>query len=243
MKKHAWWLALALTAVLAAAFLIPGRSNQAAATLYVRMEGKTLTLQENPTKTPSPTISIEAPIAPRPAPASPLKKSHKKKLSPRFAAPAIPTMPAAGVSVTPPAASATPPAVPAAASPASSYTLEAIVEKYESDPSIYSLDRTIKADDMTLTLLGLERRTEFFVLKLAVTNDSGSDFYVKDFVVQASGKTMVSKFFFRILVESQRNREGYVIFEKPRPGAAVQIQLKEETGKGRTLKAQIPYPF
>jgi hypothetical protein len=138
---------------------------------------------------------------------------------------------------------APPPPAPVAPTTPAVATLASISEAYEGDPSVYSLDRAAKVGGITLRLLGVQRLAAAFVLKVEVTNDSDSDFYVKDFAVQVAAKTAVSKAYFRILVESQRTREGFVVFHKPQPGAAVKIQVNEEGGRGRAVAAQVPYPF
>ncbi len=234
---------MSLTTILCVGFCIPAGSGKGAATVYVAMEGKTLTLQDaasKPVEITPPTIimpvkppPVATPLPPRP------KKLRGKKSGQRpyqkvaiASAPVISTQPVVTRVAIPP-----PPA------PAPEYTLDSVAERYEGDPSTYSLDRSAKGGGVTLRLLGLERLAGAYVLKLSVSNESDSDLYVKDFIAQAGTTSLVSRFFFRILVESQRTREGYVMFEKPQSGAAVQIKLKEEGGKGRVFVAQIPYSF
>lgn len=244
MRQHVWLLALGITLGLAAVTWLTAGSDRAAAMPYASMEGKTLVLQDMPPKPAETAPPVQAPL-PKPAltpipnhkdeqRAARMKMRRKKNRAPRV--PAV--EPAA------PAVSTQAAAVPAAAAaPAPAYTLDSIAERYENDPSDFSMDRATKAGDVTFRLLGLERLAEGYVLKVQVANDSASDFYVKGFVLQVGAKTLISRFFFRILVESQRAREGYVVFEKPQSGAAVKIKIEEEGGKGRALAAQIPYPF
>ncbi len=235
MKQHAWLLALGFTLVLAALFFLPTDSDRATATPYAPMEGKMLAQLAEPAKPPEPAAPVTTPTPPAAAPrAKPTKRSRRMKAAtpPKSKEPALIVAVSTQTSAVP---------TPAAAPP--TYTYESIADKYENDPSNFSLDRVAKTGDVTLRLLGLERLAEAFVLKVAVANDSSSDFYVKGFVVQAGAKTLISRFYFRILIESQRAREGYIVFEKPQTGAAVKIKIEEEGGKGRSLSSQVPYPF
>ena len=134
-------------------------------------------------------------------------------------------------------------APPGTLSPAQQYTMQDLIDSFESDPSRYPLDRTVRSDGIALTLEGVQRRGRLFVLKVAVANGGETDFFVKDFTVRAGAAALGSRSLFRVVVESQRNQEGYVVFEKPLPGAAVQIKLKEDGGKGRVLESTIPYRF
>ena len=193
-----------------------------------------------PVKQPEPAAPVATP-APTPPAAVPPPKPTKRSRRMKATTPAKSKEPALIVAVSTQTSAVPAPAAAAAAPP--TYTYESIADKFENDPSNFSLDRVAKAGDVTLRLLGLERLAEAFVLKVAVANDSSSDFYVKGFVVQAGAKTLISRFYFRILVESQRAREGYIVFEKPQTGAAVKIKIEEEGGKGRSLSSQVPYPF
>ncbi|MDE2425917.1 MAG: hypothetical protein KGO96_08440 [Elusimicrobia bacterium] len=132
---------------------------------------------------------------------------------------------------------------PGTLDPVQEYTMQDLIDGFESDPSRYPLDRTVRSDGISLTLEGLQRREKLFVLKVAVANGTDDDFFVKDFTVRAGATVLGSRSLFRILVESQRVREGYVVFEKPPSGAAVQIKLKEDGGKGRVIATGVPYRF
>ena len=122
-------------------------------------------------------------------------------------------------------------------------SLQEVMDRFEADPSKYPLDRTVVVDGITLSLRGLQRRDASFVLKVALANATGSDFYIKDFTLQAGSTVIGSRSLFRILVEPHREREGYVIFEKPQAGAQVNVYLKEDGGKARALAALLPYRF
>ena len=127
--------------------------------------------------------------------------------------------------------------------PLQRYTMQDLVDGFESDPSKYPLDRTLRSDGIALTLEGLQRRDKLCVLKVAVANATDADFFVKEFAVRAGATILGSRSLFRILVEPHRSREGYVVFERPPSGAAVQIKLKEDGGKGRSVDAAVPYRF
>lgn len=132
---------------------------------------------------------------------------------------------------------------PGTLDPLQQYTMQDLIDGFESDPSRYPLDRTVKSDGMALTLEGLQRREKVFVLKVAVANSTEGDFYIKEFAVRAGATILGSRSLFRILVEPRRVREGYVVFEKPLPGAAVKIKLEEDGGKGRAVETAVPYRF
>ena len=132
---------------------------------------------------------------------------------------------------------------PGTLDPVQQYGMQDLIDGFEADPSRYPLDRTVRSDGISLTLEGLQRRENIFVLKVAVANGTGSDFFIKDFTVRAGARVLGSRSLFRILVESQRVREGYVVFEKPLSGAVVQIKLKEDGGKGHSVEMGVPYRF
>ncbi|MDE2141456.1 MAG: hypothetical protein KGJ84_03455 [Elusimicrobia bacterium] len=134
-------------------------------------------------------------------------------------------------------------ATAAAETPVPQASLQDLVERFENDPSRYPLDRSLKKDGITLTLEGIARLDRSYVLKVSVTNETGTDFFIKDFAVQAGSVLLASRSDFRILVEPQRQRSGYVVFDKPKPGMAVHIKLKEDGGKNRIVETLVPYPF
>lgn len=239
MKQNAALVALGATIALVAVFCMGGGTGPAT-TSYSPMAGKTIASNAPPE--PPPQATPVAPPAPKPVVVEKRRRAPAKKRRPQ-AAPR-------------PAAVAPPPSAPAVSTQAAtsvaapppprerpSLTYDAVADKYENDPSVYSMDRSVRVGDLTLHLEGLECLAEAFVLKVEVQNDSSADFYVKTFVVQVGGKALISRYFFRILVETQRAREGYVVFEKPQAGAAVKIKIEEEGGKGRAVSAAIPYPF
>jgi len=132
--------------------------------------------------------------------------------------------------------------LPAAAADVPQYALENVADRYEADESKFPLDRTATSAGVTLSLIGLERVEKAFVLKVAVANTSAEDFFVKGFAVTA-GQELGIHSIFRLMVESGRTRDGYVMFSKPQTGAVVHIKLQEDGGKGRALDMAVPYRF
>ena len=123
------------------------------------------------------------------------------------------------------------------------YALEDIMEAFEKDPSKYPLKEAKTVEGITFRLSGLERKDKMFVLKAAIDNETGSDFFVKDFKIRSSGRILASQSLFRIIVESHSLREGYVLFENPEAGARVDIELREDGGNGRSINLPIVYQF
>lgn len=238
MRQPAALLALGATLALVVVFCMGGGTSPVT-TSYSPMEGKTIASNVPPAPPPPP-ASPTPPPPPAPKPVVTKRRSSPAKRRQARAQPLPappPSVPAVSTQAVAPAAAP----LPAPEKP--SLTYDAIADKYENDPSVYSMDRAVRVGDLTLRLKGLECLAEAFVLKVEVGNDSNADFYVKTFVVQSGAKSLVSRYFFRILVESQRAREGYVVFQKPQNGAAVKIKIEEEGGKGRAVSAAIPYPF
>lgn len=234
--KHLPLCLLGITVAAAVWSALPVRPSAAAPAAVPSLAGRILTVsQDEPPKQAAP-VSLAAVISRAVLPPRPQKRRRSANRQAKLAA--KPAVAAASVAAAPPAAPATAaPAVPTAD------TLDIVAEKFESDPAVFSMDRSVKAGGMTLHLLGLERLPAAYVLKVEAVNDSDADFYVKDLSLAASGKPLLSRSYFRILVESQRARQGYVVFQKPQTGAAVEIKLKEDGGKGRSLSVQVPYPF
>ncbi|MDE2141197.1 MAG: hypothetical protein KGJ84_02130 [Elusimicrobia bacterium] len=132
---------------------------------------------------------------------------------------------------------------PGTLDPVQQYSAQDLIDAYESDPALYPLEKTARVDGISLTLEGLERREGISVLKVGVANATDADFFIKDFTVRGGATVLGSRSLFRILVEPGRVREGYVVFQKPQTGAAVQLALKEDGGKGRVIKTSVPYRF
>jgi hypothetical protein len=200
------------------------------------MAGRTLSLEDD-----KPMIPI--PDKPElPAPAREVKRTDLATAGRRRAA-RKPRRLALPSPVSTSNAAVQPTTAPATADFIHDYTLQEIADTYEADPSKYPLNRTAQAGGISLHLDGLERRDELFVLKVTVANAGDTDFYVKALTAQAGDSPLGSRAIFQILVEAQRSREGYLLFRSPPPGAAVQITLKEDGGKGRAVLAPVPYRF
>ena len=130
----------------------------------------------------------------------------------------------------------------AAASPAPE-TADSVGEIYENDPAKYSLDAGASQGSISLRLRGLSRSGGRYILKVAVTNRGGDDFFLREFVLRDGRDIIGSKSLVRLFVEPGRTREGFVVFEKPRTGAAVHVELKEDRENGRGVELPVPYPF
>lgn len=124
-----------------------------------------------------------------------------------------------------------------------SETADVVSERYENDSAKYSLDTTAAQGSVALRLQGLSRDGGRYLLKVAVTNRGGDDFFVREFTLRDGHEIIGSKSFIRLFVEPGRTREGFVVFEKPRTGAAVYVALKEDREKGRVIELPVPYPF
>jgi hypothetical protein len=116
-------------------------------------------------------------------------------------------------------------------------------EIYENDPAKYSLDASAAQGTIVLRLRGLSRSGGRYILKVSVTNRGGDDFFVREFSLRDGQEVIGSKSLVRLFVEPGRTREGFVVFEKPRTGAAVHVALKEDKEKGRVVELAVPYPF
>jgi hypothetical protein len=228
----------------------------------VSLEGKSWVLHESAPPQPEPprqpaTPPKEAGAEPKETPRAPHRRGARKaaadrarkRVEPPAAKPPLPETTAAAQAVSLPDGkqnSAVAVAVvvpPATLDPLQQYAMQELIDGFESDPSKYPLERTVRTDGVALTLEGLQRREKLVVLKVAISNGNDADFFIKDFTVRAGATILGSRSLFRILVEPQRVREGYVVFEKPPSGAAVQIKLKEDGGKGRSLESGVPYRF
>lgn len=243
-------LALSTTALLAAIFALPIGSEARRRATAESLAGRTLAFTPPPPAPAAATahaVEAPAPKTPPPAEIRPLKTNggyaasgrHRRNRPPVVHAPA-PT-PAVSVAASSSTAAAQP--APAADAAPARPNLQELLDRFEADPSRYPLDRQVRKDGVTLALEGLARIDRFYVLKVTVTNETDADFFAKDFTIRAGSLQVSSRSVFRILVEPQRARTGYVVFEKPQPGAAVHVALKEDGGKGRTIDSAVPYPF
>jgi hypothetical protein len=258
-------MAVGITAVLGVFFWLSIGPERIALTPHLNLEGKTWTMREEKPQAPTASTTAET-LAPTPAARKdaepdrdPSKKTPKATKHRRTrhgdkaaAQPKMEDKTAVKVSskavVVPEQVPNSPASVQTTVLPGTlntdqEYSLQDVMDRFETDPSKYPLDRTVTSDGIAFSVRGLERREKFFVLKVAVANQTGSDFFIKDFTPQAGSKIFGSRSLFRILVEPQREREGYVIFDKPQAGAAVYINLKEDGGKGRVIKLPVPYSF
>lgn len=132
------------------------------------------------------------------------------------------------------------PAGPASPAPE---TADSVGDLYENDPAKYSMDASVAQGSIVLRLRGLSKSGSRYVLKVAVTNRGGDDFFVREFALRDGQEVIGSKSLVRLFVEPGRTREGFVVFEKPRTGAAVHVALKEDKEKGRVVELAVPYPF
>ena len=245
------FLLTSVTLALGTAFWFRIGPEQSDLTTYTKMNGKTLTIQKDKNKDDAAaqrasTIIPEANTSKdvlthqsRPTGQSKIRSSKKKKAGRAMKRNGSAVSVAPEISTT-----ATVNNDPSSSSDAlSKYQLQVIEDRFENDASKYPMDKNAEADGIALNLLGLERLDQMFVLKVSVSNETESDFYVKDFLVQAGSSALGSRSDFRLLVEPKRTREGYVIFAKPKLGAKVRIKLKEDGGKGRAIDLPVPYLF
>lgn len=166
----------------------------------------------------------------------PVSRGHGKARKTATSAPPV-SVEASSATTTPAMTAALP--VPARAVE----TAYSVSDRFENDLSKYSLDRSAAQGPITFRLLGLSRNSGRYVLKVAVTNRSDDDFFVRDFVLRDGRDILAAKSYFRLFVEPGRTREGFVVFDRPRNGADVHIALKEDREKGRVVEMPVPYPF
>ena len=256
MREKIFLLAPVSTIVFAVVFLTP--NSPGTRTTYQSVSGKTWSMRQPEAGLAPAVASVAvstAALAAMPTPVAASAPRHAKARSRRLRHAALPSKEAAvqrspaethptpaptPSTGTAPSAPATPRAT-AAATP--DYALEDIADRFENDESKFPLDRSTEAGGVTLHLVGLEKLPAMYVLKIAVVNSAEADFFIKGFTITTGSQILSSRPIFRILVEPQRTREGYVMFERPQAGAKVKINLKEDGGKGRSLETAIPYPF
>jgi len=135
------------------------------------------------------------------------------------------------------------PRVPASAATPAPETSDSVGDSYENDPAKYSMGASAAQGSIGLRLQGLSRTGGRFILKVAVTNRGGTDFFVRELALRDGQEVIGSKFHIRLFVEPGRTREGFVVFEKPRTGAVVHVALKEDREKGRVVELPVAYPF
>lgn len=180
---------------------------------------------------------VERLTAPRSAaPPAPARKPARPAKPAKLVAPATPAAPAPE----PPAAA---PEAPAPAAEERPVTLDAARDWFAGDAARYALDQSASAGGVTLALKGLSRWNDRGILKVSVDNGLREDLFLKEAAVYAGAEPLPSRSFLRLFVEPGRVREGYVVFDWPRPGSAVKIVLKEDRENGRALQAPVRYPF
>lgn len=181
---------------------------------------------------------VERLTAPRPATAAPApaRKPARPPKPAKLVAPATPAAPAPE----PPAAA---PEAPVLGSEERPVTLDAVRDWFAGDAARYALDQSAAADGVTLALKGVSRWNNRGILKVSVDNGLREDLFLKEAAVYAGAEPLPSRSFLRLFVEPGRVREGYVVFDWPRPGSAVKIVLKEDRENGRALQAPVRYPF
>jgi hypothetical protein len=259
MRDKIFLLIPVTTVVLAVAFLTP--NSPGTRTVYQSVNGKTWSMRQPDPVTTTPTaavvtVSTAAPAAapalavkPEPQPVKARAKRARHAAAPRALTARIVSAPQTNRELQPALSSGTAASVTTSASSQAysgappEYALEDIADRFESDESKFPLDRSTEAGGVALHLIGLEKLPAMFVLKVAVVNSGDADFFVKEFAVKVGNQILSSRSDFRVLVEPQRTREGYVLFERPPSGSNVRINLKEDGGKGRALETAIPYPF
>ena len=134
---------------------------------------------------------------------------------------------------------------PEASAPAVSrpVTFDSVAEDYDNDPSKYPMERNVVQGSITLNLCGLSRSKSLTILKVAVTNQGGDDFFIKELTVRDGQRLLTSTFYVRLFVEPGRTREAYITFDRPHAGADVHVALKEDRENGRAVELAVPYPF
>jgi hypothetical protein len=122
-------------------------------------------------------------------------------------------------------------------------TFDSVAEDYDNDPSKYPMERNVVQGPITLSLCGLSRSKSPIILKVAVTNQGGEDFFIKELTVRDGPHFLASKFYVRLFVEPGRTREAYITFDRPHAGADVHVALKEDRENGRVVELAVPYSF
>lgn len=131
---------------------------------------------------------------------------------------------------------------PQAAAIPEDYTPDLIRDSFDGELSKFPLDAKTSNGRVVLRLEGLCRWQGHFILKVAVDNQTGADFFVKELSAYDGSAYIALKSYFRLLVEPGRTREGHVLFDAP-AGAKVKITLKEDRENGRVMDLPVRYPF
>ena len=168
-------------------------------------------------------------------------KRGKQALNPRPSAPeptvAVSSAPSPIEGIPEPAAYC-----PASQVPLESYSADLIREAFAAEPSKLLLDAKTTGDKIVLRLEGICRWQGLYIARVAVSNQTGADFFIKELSAYAGPSIITVKSYFRLFVEPGRTRDGHVVFD-PAAGAKVKIKLKEDRERGRVIEVPVPYPF
>lgn len=183
-------------------------------------------------------------------PASTPPRAPRRTPKPRQAKEALPSAPSAPepevhISSTPSPIQGIP--EPAAARPdgpipLESYSADLIREAFEAEASKLFFDGRASGDKVLLRVVGICRWQGRYIARVAVTNRTGEDFFIKELSAYAGPDYITLKSYFRLFVEPSRTREGHVVFEA-KAGAKVKITLKEDRERGRVIDVPVQYPF
>lgn len=266
------WLVAAITAALCVSFWLPFGSGAANITTYDPFANVVASFGRPKAPPPAAAASAQETSSARTAPwigpsseqprqASPraLTRSHSSRT--KRERPIRPPAPTVAVTASTAAAHASPPepidkrsdapspieGVPQAASrqpvlAPEDDSSDGIRDAFEGSDSKYPMDTRSAADRVTLRLAGICRWRGHYVVKVAVGNQSGSDFFVRELSAYDGSDYITIKSYFRLLVEPGRSREGFVLFDA-RSGAQVKLKLKEDRENGRALELPVRYPF
>lgn len=255
IKSSAPWLAAGVTVLLCIGFWLPLGQERLGGTAYQRFDKLLVRFMDvgassAPASGPSPVAGRPA-AADSAAPASVERPSHARHTPKRrrvaVSAPTRPSAPEPTVIVSSAASpvegipQAAPP-TPETDAPLESYSADLIREAFEAEPSKLRLDAKVSADKVILTVAGVCRWQGRYIVRVLVTNQGGSDFFIKELAAYAGPSFITAKSYFRLFVEPGRTRDGHVVFD-PASGAKVKITLKEDRENGRVIEVPVPYPF
>jgi hypothetical protein len=123
-----------------------------------------------------------------------------------------------------------------------SYSTDLIREAFEAEASKLFFDGRASGDKVLLRVVGICRWQGRYIARVAITNRTGEDFFIKELSAYAGPDYITLKSYFRLFVEPSRTREGHVVFET-KAGAKVKITLKEDRERGRVIDVPVQYPF
>ncbi|MFH2201788.1 MAG: hypothetical protein ABIJ96_01600 [Elusimicrobiota bacterium] len=122
-------------------------------------------------------------------------------------------------------------------------TPDEIRDVFETDLSKFPLNDQVRADGVTLKIGGISRWNKGYIVKVEVTNEASTDFFIKESAVSSATGRLVAPAFPRHFVEKGKRQEGYIAFPRPETGARLQIEITGEGEKLRTLSAPVKFPF